>query len=104
MQELKTKIDELSTRLDKLIEVIRLPEKKQKIAELEAKASEPTLWNDPQNAKTVTQELSDLKKEVGEIEELNETLEILREVQDETEARKAEKTLARLELMSYLSG
>ncbi|QQG42167.1 MAG: peptide chain release factor 2 [Candidatus Woesebacteria bacterium] len=104
MQELKQKVDELLIRLNKLIEVIGLPEKKQKIVELEAKASEPTLWDDPNQARAVTQELSDIKKEVDEISDLKSTLEILTEVQDEEEVKKAEKTLARLELVSYLSG
>jgi peptide chain release factor 2 len=45
-----------------------------------------------------------LNKEVEEIEELADTLEILKEVQDDAEIRKVEKTLAKLELMSYLSG
>jgi peptide chain release factor 2 len=104
MQDIKQKIEELSTRLNKLIEVVKLGEKKEKIVELETKASEPTLWNDPNMARSVTQELSDFKKEVQEIEELSETLEILTHVQDEAEVAKAEKTLAKLELMSYLSG
>jgi peptide chain release factor 2 len=104
MQDPKLRIDELSVRLDKLIGVIKLSEKKKKIEGLEARAAEPTLWSDPQNARAVTQELSDLKKEVEEITELSETLEILGGVPDEAEARKAEKTLDRLELMSYLSG
>ncbi|MCX6705213.1 MAG: PCRF domain-containing protein, partial [Candidatus Woesebacteria bacterium] len=102
--DVKTKIDELRLRLDKLIGVIKLADKKKKIEELEAEAAEPTLWSDPINARAVTQELSDLKKEVEEIADLSETLEILKEVPDEAEVRKAEKTLARLELVSYLSG
>ena len=98
------RIEGLSERLKKLIEVTRLPEKKEKIIDLEAKVSDPDLWGNPENARAITQELSDLRKEVEEIEELSETLEILKEVQDESETRKAEKTLAKLELMSYLSG
>lgn len=104
MQDIKQKIEELSVRLEKLIGVIKFPEKKKKIEELETKASEPTLWNDPGNAKAVTQELSDLKKEVEELADLSETVEILKEVPDEAEIRQAEKTLTRLEFMSYLSG
>lgn len=104
MQEIKQKIDELKLRLDKLIEVIKLADKKKKIEVLEAKAAEHSLWNDQTTARAVTQELSDLKKEVDEIKDLSETVEILTEVPDEAEVRKAEKTLARLELMSYLSG
>src|SRR4030042_3113405 len=104
MQDFKQKINELRARLDKLIGVIKLADKKREIKELEAKAVEPALWSDPQNARAVTQELSDLKKEVEEITAITETLEILREVPDEAELRKAEKVLAKLELMSYLSG
>ncbi|MCX6704225.1 MAG: peptide chain release factor 2 [Candidatus Woesebacteria bacterium] len=104
MQDIKQKINELKLRLGKLIGVIKLPEKKKKIGELEVKAAEPTLWSDPINARAVTQELSDLKKEVEEISDLSETLEILKEVPDEAEVKRAEKTLAKLELMSYLSG
>jgi len=104
MQDHKQKISGLKVRLDKLIEVIKLSEKKKKIEELEVKASEPALWSDPVNARAVTQELSDLKKELEEVADISGTLEILKEVPDEAEVRKAEKTLARLELISYLSG
>ena len=104
MQDHKQKITELRARLDKLIEVIKLSEKKKRIEELEVKASEPALWSDPVNARAVTQELSDLKKEVEEIAEIGGTLEILKEVPDEAEVKKAEKDLARIELLSYLSG
>lgn len=98
------KVEDLSERLKKLIEATRLSEKKEKIKDLEAKVSDPDLWGNPENARMVTQELSDLKKEAEEIEELSETLEILKEVQDEAETKKAEKILTKLELMSYLSG
>lgn len=98
------KVEDLSERLKKLIEATHLSEKKEKIKDLEAKVSDPDLWGNPENARMVTQELSDLKKEVEEIEELSETLEILKEVQDEAETKKAEKVLTKLELMSYLSG
>ncbi|KKR44379.1 MAG: Peptide chain release factor 2 [Microgenomates group bacterium GW2011_GWC1_41_20] len=101
MQE---KIEALSVRLEKLKEVINLSEKKEKIKDLEIKVSDPDLWENPENARAVTQELSDLKKEVESITELSETVEILKHVQDDAEAAKAEKTLAELELMSYLSG
>jgi peptide chain release factor 2 len=110
MEDQKTKIEELSSRLSKLIDVIKLKEKKEKINGLQARSSDPNLWDNPDNARAVTQELSDLTKEVEEIEELNETLKILKlvqddkSVQDDAEVRKAEKALAKLELMSYLSG
>ncbi len=104
MQDLKQKIEELSSRLEKLKEAVNLPGKKKKIEELEHEAGRPDLWSDPNGARKVTQELADLKKEVGEIEELTETLAILKEVQDEAEVGKVEKALKKLELTSFLSG
>lgn len=104
MEENNILVEDLITRLDKLIEVVDLAEKREKIGELEEKVSDPNLWDNPGNARSVTQELADLKKEAEDIDELKGTLEILKEVTDEKELRKAEKELSKLELMSYLSG
>lgn len=112
MQDLHQKVLDMIGRLKKLEETIDLPGKKKKIEDLEYKAAEPDLWNDQENARAVTQELSDLKKEVDEIEELSQNLEIMEQLaQDENESGelerevgKAEKTLSNLELTSYLSG
>ena len=97
-------MQDLIDRLEKLKESIDLVQKKKKIGELEIEVSKTDLWNDPENARRVTQELSDLKKEVKEVEELSETLEILKTVQDDTELAKATKTLEKLEMMAFLSG
>jgi peptide chain release factor 2 len=97
-------MQELIDRLTKLMSVIDLVGKKKKIGVLESESGKSDLWSDPENARRVTQELSDLKKEVFEIENLTETLEILREVPDEAEERKAEKTLKKLETIAYFSG
>jgi peptide chain release factor 2 len=94
----------LIDRLKKLKEAVDLPGKKKQIEILEAEVSDPSLWNDQEKARRVTQELADLKKEVAEIEELSETLEILDQVPDEIEQKRAEKALSKLEMMSYLSG
>lgn len=112
MQELKQKIDELILRLEKLKEALDLPKKKQKIDELSYKAAEPDLWNDQENARAVTQELADLKKEIEEVEELTQNLEIIKELAKdeeeeadlEKEVAKAEATLSQIELKSFLSG
>jgi len=97
-------MEELLSRLENLKEAIKLGEKKKKIMELTAESAKPDLWNDPEHAKSVMQELSDLKDEVKEIEDLSETLEILKEVPDESAMIKAEKTLSRLEFISFLTG
>lgn len=112
MQELKQKIDNLVVRLNELKEAIDLPQKKKKIEELTSKSLDPNLWQNQEVARSVTQELSELNKEMAEIEELSANLEIIAELsQDEKEAsglsgevEKAEKAMAQLELKSFLSG
>lgn len=97
-------MDELIDRLNKLKEAIDLVGKKKKIEELEFEVGDPNLWNDQERARKVTQELSNLKKEVGEIEELSEDLEIVKTLGEEEPLKTLEKKLQKMELMSYLSG
>ncbi|MEK7550853.1 MAG: peptide chain release factor 2 [Patescibacteria group bacterium] len=97
-------MDDLVDRLEKLKTAIKIGDKKKKIEILEFESADPNLWDDQDKAKKVMQDLSDLKKEVAEIEELSETLEILREVSDENELAKAKKVLEKLEILSYFSG
>ncbi len=104
MYDIKQQVLDLIERLNKTKEAINISEKKRKIEILELESIKSDLWNDPDNARRVTQELSDLKKEVEEITDLTETLEILSEIPDEAEIVKVEKALQNLELMSFLSG
>jgi len=97
-------MQELIDRLEKLKVAIKLADKKKKIEELEHEVGKPDLWSDPNEARRITQELADLKREASEIEELSETLQILKEVPDDAEVAKAEKALKKLELTSFLSG
>jgi peptide chain release factor 2 len=97
-------MEELIDRLNKLKISADIEGKKERIKILEGESTKANLWDDPNYARRVTQELSDLNKEVEEIQELSETLEILTQVNDESELRKAEKALERLEMTTYLSG
>lgn len=110
MKDLQQKIFDLNNRLASLKAALNLPQKHQKINELEQKTQDPNLWNDPNNARAITQELADLKKEIARVEELAGTLEILGSLSEdssqnlEEETKKAEKELNELELVSFLSG
>ena len=97
-------MEELINRLEKLKIAVDVSGKEKKIEILELESAKTDLWSDPDNARKVMQELSDLTKEVAEIKELSETLEILTEVPDEVEIKKAEKALGKLEMTAYLSG
>lgn len=97
-------MEELLDRFKKFKESIDFSGKKERIKLLESEVSKPDLWNDADRARSVTQELSDLKHEVEKIDEVGETLAILKEIPDEVETAKIEKTLSKLELLSFLSG
>jgi peptide chain release factor 2 len=97
-------MQDLIDRFSQLKASIDLESKKIKVAALEAEASEPDLWNDPNRARQVTQELSDIKKEITEVEDLGETIEILKHVDEPAEISRALKNLEKLEKITFLSG
>jgi len=112
MYDIKQQVKDLIDQLEKTKIAINIPDKKKKIEILESESLNPNLWDDPDNARRITQELSDLKKEVEEIDNLSGDLEIINELaQDENpseeiigEVTNFEKKLQNLELMSFLSG
>ncbi len=112
MYDIKEKIAELQDRLEKITEALDLTKKKEKIESLEYESGTTDLWNDPTRARNVMQELSDLKKEIAEVAEITENLEILKTLASgenpdpstEKEVLKAENILEALELKSFLSG
>ncbi len=99
-----TTIDTLSEKFEKLLLVLNIPKKEEELKTLEEKSLDPNLWDDQNNAKEVLQKLSNLKSELDEIKDIGSTIEILKEVEDEKELSKLEKTISKLELKSYLSG
>ncbi|MEK7497856.1 MAG: peptide chain release factor 2 [Patescibacteria group bacterium] len=112
MQELKTRLQELVSIFEKIKVNLDPGIKKQKIIELEAKTMDPDFWSDQNRARSVMQEIGDLRKEV-------ETLEILEkdvsavvdlatdpdlEVEVLKEIERIEKGVESLKLKTYLSG
>ena len=68
-----------------------------RLKEIEGMMSEPFFWNDRENASTLSQELSDIKKTIEDID----FLDLLLLDQDEKELEKLVKSL---EFLLYLSG
>ncbi len=60
----------LRARLSEMEKTLDLPGRRSRLAELEAKASDPSLWDDPDAARTVTSELSRVKGDVDELDGL----------------------------------
>lgn len=90
-------MEEIRERAQKVINKFGLEEKKQQIKALEAESMVGTFWQDHQNAAIKMKELSDLQKEVEEVELLQLWI-------DEGNQQEAEELLKDLEVYLYLSG
>jgi len=110
-QDLQKRLTEIQTKLN-------FAEYQYKIAELRSKSVDPSLWQDPQLAGEIMQELSTLEKTIkifaglkSEIDNLVEFTALEAEADDEayakdleTQIKKIDKVLSQLEITTYLSG
>lgn len=90
-------MEELKTRVQKLVDKVAVEEKKKRIRELEVESMKAGFWDDHQGAAQKMKEMSALQKDVEEIELLQLWME-------EGEYKEAEKLLDRLEVLLFLSG
>lgn len=86
----------LKYRCQKIFDKVKIDEKRKKIRLLEAESTHADFWQDHQGAAKKMKEMSDLQKEVEEIELLQLWLE-------EGEYKEAEKLLKKLETILYFS-
>jgi len=112
MQDIKKNIEEISKEFDELYNSLNIEDKKIKIRELEAKSTDPNLWDDAEKAKNIMQSLADLKNEIEEIEGLKDNILLLKtlindggKVEDYIgEVNKTKKLLNKITFSSFLSG
>jgi peptide chain release factor 2 len=109
---------DLQKRLTEIQTKLNFAEYQSKITDLKAKSTNPSLWQDPQLAGEIMQELSTLEKTVknfadlkGEIDTMVEFAALEDEVSDEvyakdleTQIKKIDQKLSELEITTYLSG
>jgi peptide chain release factor 2 len=108
----------LRARLDEAQQYLRVDWGRDRLRELEAVASAPDLWDDPERARTVTTELSNVKADVDLWDDLASRIddtvvldEMAREEGDESQADEIEasiasigRTFADLELRALFAG
>lgn len=90
-------MEDVKTRVEKLVEKVDADSKRKRIRELEAESTKADFWNDHQTAAAKMKELSDLQKEVEEVELLQMWVE-------EGELDEAERLLKKLEVLLFFSG
>ncbi|WP_139344749.1 peptide chain release factor 2 [Oceanobacillus sojae] len=77
LNEIKQELEKITSRVEEFRGLFDLEQKKARIAELEALMSDPSFWDDQNQAQTVIQESNGLKSYVDSFEEIQETLENL---------------------------
>jgi len=80
-------MEDFETRLAELREKLKIDEKRKRLLELESQMAAPEFWSEREKAAKLSQEFSDLQKEIEEFERV-----------------KSEKDLEALELKTFLSG
>ena len=75
MTDVPAELKELSATLASIEAVLDVPKLRGQVAELEQQASEPELWNDPENAQQVTSKLSHTQGQIRRVEELRSRLD-----------------------------
>lgn len=88
--------DDITTRSQKLLERIDIPSKKKRIEELQKESTGPSFWQDHKTAGEKMKELSNLQKEIEEMELLQLWIE-------EGEYEEAENLLKKLETLLYFT-
>ncbi len=111
MEEIKKRIQNLVERLGETKKHLDFTGKRKQVEILESKSSDPKLWEDAEEARNIMQNLSDLKKELDEVDQISEDLVTLQEMINEgvvtddfgKELEKLEQALRQFELASFLS-
>ena len=118
MTDVPAELKELSATLTSIEAVLDVAKLRAQVADLERQASDPELWNDPENAQKVTSKLSHTQGQIRRVEELRSRLddaELLWELAEsendadsraevEAELGKLTKAIGELEVQTLLSG
>ena len=118
MTDVPAELKELSATLASIEAVLDLPKLRARVAELEAEASKPELWDDADNALKVTSNLSHTQGQLRRVEELRGALddaEVLWELAESEsdddahaevagELTRLRKAVGELEVQTLLSG
>lgn len=111
MEEIKDKLKELNSRFEKVALAINQDNLQREIRELEAQTMKEGFWNNPKESSAISRQLSDKQKTLKTLEELeqriNNALEISEEASMEEDLKKEIKEISeildKLELKLFLS-
>jgi len=82
MSDTKHSVKDLFTEFEAIKLTFDVSKREDRLSELQAESTKPNLWNDPNKARAITQELSDLEKELTDFEKLNQDVKTLRDLSE----------------------
>lgn len=94
---METNKEQLKTKYQSILNKANLPDKKDELKTLESQSYEPAFWREPKKAGETMKKITDLKKEVDDLE----MIELLLEDNQLTDAK---KLINRYEVILFLSG
>lgn len=111
MEEVKNRLNNLLERFEKISEQVDLTKLKKDIQELESFTIQTGFWEDPENAKKITKQLADKQKQLQTISTLKERINSANEMASEPsllsdlskEIDEIDNILSALELKMFLS-
>lgn len=71
LPELRSALEELNTKIESALLCLHVDDKKKEISELKAQTENPDFWNNPENARKVSQKLSALEKIIERWQEIS---------------------------------
>jgi len=95
--DVPAELKELSATLTSIEKVLDLDKLRREVVELEAQATVPNLWDDPDNAQQVTSKLSYVQGEIRRVEDLRRRLDDAQLLWDMAEAEEDAASLAEVE-------
>lgn len=90
-------MDNIKEQVNKVLEKLKIDEKRKKIREIEAQSASPSFWQNHKEASDKMKELSVLQEEIQKAEKL-------KDLADNGDYEEASKLLKELEIVLYLSG
>ncbi len=112
MQDIKQKIEKISSDFKKIEETLDLKKKETELSKLEAESTDPSLWDNQEKARKLMQKIGDISHEVKKIKDLRSEISVLTEFAKKDglssdlnkDVNKLEKQVEEFKLTSFLSG
>eukprot|EP01026_Neomeris_dumetosa_P001873 TRINITY_DN104899_c0_g1_i1.p3 TRINITY_DN104899_c0_g1~~TRINITY_DN104899_c0_g1_i1.p3 ORF type:complete len:173 (+),score=35.24 TRINITY_DN104899_c0_g1_i1:108-626(+) len=94
LQAFKKKVKEVEEKVNEAAKLVDLEQSDIRLQELQKQSEEPGLWDDPDNAQKLMQQINDIKEEINVIKQFQQqlddavfTLDLLQEEQGEEAAQ-----------------